>query len=228
MNSRLLSGKAKAKVDRDPEDDRDVMEQLFLAVSPTSARKHDVTDIPLIAKPWHVFLAKTEESSWYREPMTDLQWQTICRGLQGQLRKLDQHQIQWLARQVYQGIHWLDPHMNAYCQATCPTCGDPCCDGRKVFFNRVDLLYLASLGDVGPPIGQTRTEPGAMCRYLGPTGCLLARMQRPYVCVWFLCEPQMELLNATPGSFQRQLINVLTNIRSCRLKLESLFEELHP
>jgi hypothetical protein len=228
MNSRVLSGTTKVKVDRDSEEASDVMAQLSMAVSPTSARKHSVAHIPMIARLWYVLLVKMEESSRYREPLTDLQWQTICLGLQRQLQRLDQCQIRWLARQIFQGLHWLDPHMNAYCRATCPTCDDPCCDGREVFFNRADLLYLISLGDVRSPKGQTRTEPGAGCRYLGPTGCLLARTQRPYVCVWFLCEPQMELFNTTSGSFQRQLINVLTNIRTCRLKLEGLFEELYP
>jgi hypothetical protein len=226
MNSRSPICNTKATLDRGSEENGDIMEQLFFAVAPTSARKRDFARIPLIAQVWHVFLDKTEESSLYREPMTDSQWQTICRKLQRQLKKLDQHQIQWLAGQIHQGIHWLDPHMSAYCQATCSTCGDPCCAGREVFFNRADLLYLASRGELGLPVGQTRTEPDAICRYLGTTGCLLARTQRPYVCVWFLCEPQIQLLDATPGPFQRQLINVLKNTRTCRLKLESLFEEL--
>jgi hypothetical protein len=202
--------------------------RLFLAASRTTAIKQDRPDLPLITVPWHVSLAKTEESSRYREPISASRWQLICQKLYGQIQQLDQHQVQWLAEQIYQGIRWLDQPMNAYCQATCPSCADPCCSALGIFFNQADLLYLSALKHVSLPIAQTRTEAHAMCRYLGTHGCLLARTQRPYVCVWFLCEPQMELFNAKPGSFQRQFINVLKNIRTCRLELESLFEECFP
>jgi hypothetical protein len=177
---------------------------------------------------WHVSLEKLEESSRYREPISDSRWQAICQEFQRCVRQLDQDQVQWLTDQILQGIHWLDRPMDEYCQATCPSCSDPCCDGREIFFNQADLIYLAAHADIHPPTGQTREEAHARCRYLDASGCLLARPQRPYVCVWFLCEPQIEMLNASPASFQRKFINVLGNIRYCRLQLEALFEERFP
>jgi hypothetical protein len=32
------------------------------------------------------------------------------------------------------------------------------------------------------------------CRYLGPRGCRLSRLDRPWVCTWYLCPTQRERL----------------------------------
>jgi hypothetical protein len=168
---------------------------------------------------------KTEESYRYREPLTDSQWQAIWHELHRQVHRLDQDQVQWLAEQIYQGLLWLDRPMTEYCSVTCPSCSDPCCSATSVFFNQADILYLTAQQHVPPPLGQTRTQASAPCRYLSPEGCLIARSQRPYVCVWFFCESQMEILNSAPTSFHRQLIQVVQHLRACRLQLESLYEE---
>ncbi len=180
----------------------------------------------LLANPFlPVCLAKTEESARYRQPLSDSEWQTICRHIGGQMRQLDQEQVQWLAEQIHQGILWLDQTMTEYCQLTCPSCKDPCCTGREIFFNQADLLYLTAHNSMPLPIGQTRSKASAPCRYLSLQGCILPRPQRPYICVWFLCEPQMELFNVTPPSYQRQVIKTFQHIRTCRLRLEALYEE---
>jgi len=121
-------------------------------------------------------------------------------------------------------IQAIDPLMADYCRKTCPTCPDVCCNGRNVFFNRTDLIYLAAIGETAVP-GQTRSQEGMPCRYLGREGCRLSRRVRPYVCVWFLCEPQMELLQGEPPRFQRNFLGVLQEIRHARLLLEALYEE---
>ncbi len=204
------------------------MDQLFLVSPKTDAFDHNGQTDLCITLAWHVSLIKTEESSRYRVPMTDTEWQTVCRRLHRQVHLLNQHHVRWLVDHIQRGLEWLDPHMDAYCQTTCPSCNDPCCTGRGIFFNQADLLFHAAQPNCMPPVGQTRTEAQAECRYLGPAGCLLKRTQRPYVCVWFLCEPQMEMVNASSIAFQKQLLNVLRNIRFCRLKLEELFESAFP
>jgi len=172
-----------------------------------------------------VCLDKTEESARYRQPLSDAEWREICRRIGGQILELDQQEVQWLAEQIYLGILWLDRSMTEYCQLTCTLCVDPCCTGKEIFFNQADLLYLMALNSMPPPIGQTRSKASAPCRYLTSQGCTLPRPQRPYICVWFLCEPQMELLSASPAAHQRQVIKILQHIRTCRLQLESLYEE---
>lgn len=121
------------------------------------------------------------------------------------------------------GIERLDPIMHRYCTETCPSCPDPCCTGKEVFFNQADLLYLTVLNSQIPP-GQTRSHPWEACRYLDEKGCTLSRFHRPYVCVWFLCDVQMKILSHEPTRFQRRFLETLQNIRAHRLALESLFE----
>jgi len=140
---------------------------------------------------------------------------TVLReGIQPHMRRARR-----VAREIEVGITFLDPVMTRYCEATCPSCNDPCCGGRAVFFNRADLLFQLALG-MEPPPGQTRTRPGDPCRYLGPGGCALSRTRRPYVCVWFLCEPQMELFSLERPAFQRELIRALENLRALRIELD--------
>ena len=167
---------------------------------------------------------RDEESSAFRRPVPDDEWAAVVRLVSGRLRTLDLDHLRQVARRVEAGIRWLDPVMDRYCGLTCPTCEDPCCTGQKVFFNRADVITLAVLYDSLPP-GQTRDEEAGACRYLGPRGCLLPRVRRPYVCVWFLCDPQMSLLQNELASFQRAFIRILQDIRQGRLILESLYEE---
>ena len=195
---------------------------------------------------------KSEESSRYREPMSDSQWQALRSKLARELRELNGNLVERLVEQIQKDIEWLDGHMTRYCEITCPACTDPCCLAQNIFYNRADLLYLvgqkkaATPGPIGEqsspapsasryrlhafegPSGQTRRQTADPCRYLAQHGCLLPRIQRPYVCVWFLCEPQMELFACEPAAFQRQFIDVLKNIRTHRLQLESLYEQSFP
>jgi len=195
---------------------------------------------------------KLEESSRYREPMPDSQWQALWNKLSRELRELDGNLVDRLVEQLQENIEWLDGHMTRYCEITCAACTDPCCLAQNIFYNQSDLLYLVGREIAAPPCpigersspapsascyplqalegpsGQTRRQTADPCRYLAQDGCLLPRIQRPYVCVWFLCESQMELFAREPAAFQRQFIDVLKNIRTHRLHLESLYEQSFP
>lgn len=170
---------------------------------------------------------KLEESSCHQHPMGDERWREVLSDFRSKLQTLDRVRTKYLERAIRERIEWLDPIMTWYCRLTCGECPDPCCHARKIFFNRTDMLYLAC-SDLPAPPGQTRTQAGNPCRYLGVDGCGLSRTGRPYVCVWFLCEPQMELLQHEPVGFQRQLAKVMGEIRSCRLLLEATFEAAFP
>lgn len=170
---------------------------------------------------------KLEESSFLQHPIKDEQWRRICADFRSRLRTLDWVRIKYIGRAIRERIEWLDPIMTGYCRLTCGNCPDPCCHARKIFFNRTDMLYLAC-SDLPVPPGQTRTQAGNPCRYLKADGCTLLRTERPYVCVWFLCEPHLELLHNQPVGFQRRLTKVMEEIRTCRLLLEGVFEAAFP
>lgn len=169
-------------------------------------------------------LPRDEESSVFRRPLTDDEWADVVRRVAERLNTLDTDTLRDAASRIEAAIQWLDPIMDRYCGLTCPTCDDSCCTGQRVFFNRADIITLVLLQGDFPP-GQTREAEGDSCRYLGPTGCRLPRGRRPYVCVWFLCDPQMSLFQDESASFQRDFVRVLQEIRQARLVLESHYEE---
>ena len=170
---------------------------------------------------------KLEESSCYRQPMEDGQWDHLLQDLRAKLQDKNWDEIRALARTIRERVEWLDPIMDRYCEITRHDCDDPCCLGRKIFYNRTDMLYLVAL-DFMPPPGQTRINALAPCRYLTAGGCNLPRIIRPYICVWFLCEAHMEILREETVPFQRRLLNTLQEIRGHRLRLESIYEWHYP
>jgi hypothetical protein len=168
---------------------------------------------------------KTEESSLYRQPMSDLEWQGIMKNFRNRFALIDQEPFQSCAEQIREALQWLDPVMTKYAEITCPQCKDPCCTAHAIFFNQTDMLSLVAMGISLPP-GQTRVRPGAPCRYLTPNGCRLQRIARPYVCVWFLCEAQMDLFWEERALTQRHFVKQFEKIRLNRLRLEALYENL--
>ena len=166
---------------------------------------------------------RIEESSLYRQPMSSSRWREVTERLRTGLALLDQEAVQSSAGQIREALQWLDPIMTRYCAITCPHCKDPCCQAQAIFFNRTDLLFLIASGTSLPP-GQTRVSPLAPCRYLQSTGCCLPRTARPYVCVWYLCEAQMDLFGEERAATQRLFVMHLEKIRRNRLRLESLYE----
>ncbi|MEN6483764.1 MAG: hypothetical protein ABFD98_02670 [Syntrophobacteraceae bacterium] len=170
---------------------------------------------------------KAEESSRFRTPLGDADWLMAAETLRSQVSLLDREAVGALVARILRGIEFLDGTMTRYCEITCPDCADACCNGREVFFNQADLLYLVASG-FEMPEGQTRNHPFGACRYLGRFGCLLPRTRRPYVCVWFLCESQIRLLEMEPAKFQREFVRKLEDIRSARLMLEFMYECAFP
>jgi hypothetical protein len=159
-----------------------------------------------------------EESNCFRHPLSDGRWRNFFAAAARLLPQEVRRELRSHALCIRRAVEELDPWMDAACAETCPTCRDPCCTAGGIFYNLADMLYLLGL-DEAFPLGQTRTRPDAPCRYLGPGGCRLPRIYRPYVCVWFLCEPQARRLTDEPARFQRRVAELYRRIRSHRLAL---------
>ena len=85
--------------------------------------------------------------------------------------------------------HYLDCLADLFDQlapSTCEVCRDPCCGHAKVWLNFQDLLFIQLLG-VTPPPHQLRRNLYEPCRFLGPQGCLLPYLSRPWICTWYFC-----------------------------------------
>ena len=98
-------------------------------------------------------------------------------------------QAQRLAR-VREKLH---PLLDRLCALTCPRCLDVCCHRARVHLDFEDLLFLHLVGRAAPPTPRPRPS-GGPCQSRVPAGCLLARMVRPWVCAWYLCHEQKQLL----------------------------------
>lgn len=128
----------------------------------------------------------------------------------------------YLAQQIRCRIEALDPLMRALCEQTCPLCTDNCCRRATVWFDFKDLL-LHHMVQKAVPTGQLITAVHQTCRYLGFDGCTLPRIQRPFVCTWFICSSQKGVLDHWPLSRKQFLWNSLEALKNGRNKLENLF-----
>ncbi len=89
------------------------------------------------------------------------------------------------------------------CRRTCIHCPDPCCLRASPWFDLKDLLSL-HLTNQPVPTRQTIHCIRDTCCYLGPCGCTLPRLSRPWVCVWYLCPSQKaRLRSGSPGRWDR-------------------------
>ncbi len=88
----------------------------------------------------------------------------------------------------------LDPAMTAMCRTTCPDCRDNCCARATIWYDFKDLLFLYFSRR---PLPDRQIErPAGICTQLTAGGCALKRMQRPFVCTWYLCGAQKRMPGA--------------------------------
>ena len=113
------------------------------------------------------------------------------------------------------------PLMDSLCSQTCPDCKDICCRHAWVWADFKDLLFL-HLSDVPVPGRQLLNRREEHCRYASPLGCQLDRLQRPFVCTWYLCPAQTRMLQ-TMSTEQSRLKAILQQIKAERRLMEEQF-----
>lgn len=130
-------------------------------------------------------------------------------------------QSRQVAATIGQRIASIDRDMQSLCQATCPTCAQPCCLNATVWYDFRDLLYLHA-SEAALPLSQISRQSGQACPYLSPTGCMLSRNQRPFICTWYICPPQVRLLDARPWRYRTDVRTVVASLKGLRRELERL------
>jgi len=125
------------------------------------------------------------------------------------------------AEQLRHSLEQTFPIMEGLCRQTCPTCTDICCRRAWVWIDFKDLLFL-HLAGIPPPEAQLLRRQGDRCRYAGSDGCRLERIQRPFVCTWYVCPDQSRLLAAHLLEKQR-LSSLLNQIKKQRGSMEDAF-----
>ena len=125
-----------------------------------------------------------------------------------------------LAHRLKQQLTSTFPLMNRLCRKTCPDCMEVCCRRAWVWADFKDLLFL-HLADIPLPERQLVCRQGDHCRYESPDGCQLDRIQRPFVCTWYLCPAQTRILRKQPAEAER-LLNTLIQIKRRRRQMEDM------
>jgi hypothetical protein len=126
--------------------------------------------------------------------------------------------LQITARWMQGIILSLDGFLTDLCAQTCPHCSDNCCRHATIWYDFRDLLYL-HLGDLPSPPAQ----PQQPCRYLLSNGCCLPRIQRPFICLWYLCPDQKAVLTQTGSPPLYWLQKQIGELQQARRQLEQDF-----
>jgi hypothetical protein len=114
----------------------------------------------------------------------------------------------------------VSPVMEQLCGSTCPQCHKPCCRVAKPWFDLRDLLFLHfTKSAIAPsqPIRNSRDH----CRYLTSHGCSLPRIERPWICIWYLCPAQTEILREETPETARKVERSLKWIGFERKEVEA-------
>ena len=127
-----------------------------------------------------------------------------------------------LAYRIRERLEALEEPISRLCNQTCSRCRAICCCHAHAYFDFKDLIFL-HMGDVGLPAGQTLGRTHQTCRYLAADGCRLPRIQRPFICTWYLCADQKSRILKTAVSAQQFLFNSLKAIKSGRTHMETLY-----
>lgn len=130
-----------------------------------------------------------------------------------------------IAEDIAEKTQSLDPELERLCIRTCSGCEDPCCVLATVRYDFRDLIFL-HLIQKGLPIGQLASGSGRGCSCLGENGCVLDRIMRPFMCTWYLCPSQMELVRSEKMWQKYHLPERLREIQNDRKNLENAFLKL--
>lgn len=105
---------------------------------------------------------------------------------------------------------------------TCAVCQDPCCRRANVWLDFKDLLYL-HLSRASLPPHQLRRNLHEPCRYLGRRGCRLPRLSRPWICTWYICPAQREVIARDIPGGRARIDGLRTRIKSRRAAMEAAY-----
>ncbi len=116
----------------------------------------------------------------------------------------------------------IDDMLDRLGKKTCARCIAPCCRVADVSYDFRDLLYIHMTDQVIPP-GQPRRSGGEVCCYLGPSGCLIPRFGRPWICTWYICADQKNYLAGHQEIAGDRLQSEIESIRMLRKQMEKSF-----
>jgi hypothetical protein len=127
-----------------------------------------------------------------------------------------------IAERIQAEYQLLFPAIEKLSATTCPKCKNPCCLHAKPYFDFRDLIYL-HLSNEQVPEMQTIASSADQCRYITPAGCRLNRLQRPWICTWYICPNQLALIATEPDTTASQIPLMISKTQKLRYELEKVF-----
>ena len=156
--------------------------------------------------------------------VSPIPWQAANQAIDYHLQRYhsDLKQTTIVAQEIKSGLNSIFPILDELCAYSCPWCPEPCCLSASVWFDFKDLLYLRfNKLPISP--AQTKANLKTPCIYLGPRGCRLPRIERPWICTWYLCPTQTAKLSNGKQAKHDLLNRAFAQIKSGRNLLESEF-----
>ena len=133
--------------------------------------------------------------------------------------------LTFVADSIADHLQALDPVMDAICAATCTRCPNPCCLHADVRYDFRDILFLHCRHE-GLPLHQPKLTTGWSCSFLDLDGCALPRSLRPFLCNWYLCPGQMQIVRGDSSPDMAHVLQSLQSIQQQRKDLEDEFIRL--
>jgi hypothetical protein len=151
-------------------------------------------------------------------------WQAANQTVDYHLQRYrsDLKQLAILAREIKSCLHSVFPILDELCAHSCPWCPEPCCLKAVVWFDFKDLLFL-HFNTLSISAAQPKATANTPCRHLGPRGCRLPRIARPWICNWYLCPTQTAKLKKGEQHKRESMGRAIAQIKSNRNLLESEF-----
>ncbi len=157
---------------------------------------------------------------------TEEEWSQVEVFFRGSMRAVvDSRGLTTAAQIIASRIADVDAELDRLCRLHCPSCDDICCVRATVWYDFRDLLFLYCLQEKLPS-AQILSKTGKGCNHLGAQGCALPRVERPFVCTWYLCPAQRATIRWNGGErVSVDLISLLKKIQRQRRDLENRFFE---
>jgi hypothetical protein len=141
---------------------------------------------------------------------------TAVAGLGGEAEHLRK-----ISRRIEDGYAELDGQLDSLATLTCSNCTSICCTVATVWYDLRDLLFLY-LADNKLPRQQITRNADRTCVHLTPRGCCLKRRERPFICTWYICAAQKEVLIRQHDA-GKEIFTYIDQLKTARKELENRF-----
>jgi len=116
--------------------------------------------------------------------------------------------------------------MENLCSHTCVNCEDICCIRATIWYDLKDLLYIYFGLNMFPEsqiIKKIKGNRERACCHFFEKGCGLSRLERPFICTWYICSVQKKYQALHHQKLNQNFDQTLLEIKKLRNKMEDEF-----